>query len=312
MKQILTALVSCSLAGCSVPIIPAQPQQAVSATFGSTVPRNGTAVDMNWWARIGDAQLTELLRAAGRNSPDLRTAAANIISARAQARQSYGATLPSLDASATATRSGGEGIERTDTTSVDFDASWEIDLFGKASNTARANRIRVKAREADYAGAYVSLAAEVADSYVAYRGCRASQAVYSEALSSQRATLKATQELVDTGLSPESDLALARANVASAEISLQDQTAECDVSAQSIATLVGESQSGVRQILSKGGGLPSSAPFRVSSVPADVLRQRPDVAAAEMDFAAVLLDLKVAEAELYPSLTLGGTLTASK
>jgi NodT family efflux transporter outer membrane factor (OMF) lipoprotein len=137
------------------------------------------------------------------------------------------------------------------------------------------------------------------------------EGVYREALGSQRQTLEATQNLVGAGLRADSDLSLARANVANSEIAHQSQRAECRVLAQSLATVVGVSQDRVDAILARGGGLPAARGFRVAEVPADMLRQRPDVAAAERDFAAALLDVRVAQADLWPSLTLGGSVTLS-
>ena len=319
MKPALPLFLTAALAGCSVPIVAPQPQQPVAARFSSATPAStatgnataNTGLDMGWWSRIGDAQLTELLLLAQANSPDLRTAAANVMSARARARESGADQYPAVTGQASATRSRTEGMAATDSTSALVDATWEIDLFAKAANTARASRLRSRASEADYAGAYVTLSAEVADTYMDYRACKLAEGVYREALNSQRQTLTATGDLVDLGLSPASEQALARANVASAEISLESQRTDCALVAQSMATLVGAPQDRIRAILAKGGGLPAAKPFRVTSVPSDMLRQRSDVLSAELEFAASLKDLRVAQSELYPSLTLGGTVTAS-
>ncbi|MFD1796937.1 efflux transporter outer membrane subunit [Paracoccus aurantiacus] len=300
-----------SVAGCDVPTVEPRPQQAVAAQFTSAVPRSGPALDMNWMTKFGDASLTQLLRLAAQSSPDLRTAAANVLSARAQAGQTAADLYPSVTGQASGTRSGGDDQATGNSHSGLVDASWEVDMFGKLSNSTRADRLRARAEEYDFAGAYVTLAAEVGDAYIEYRACRASEAVYRDAVASQKQTLSSTQELAGSGLSADSELALARANVSSAEISLADQAADCEVVAQSLATLVGAPQNQVRSILGTGSALPIVKGFRVTSVPSDMLRQRSDVAAAEANFAAELLDMKVAKADLYPSLTLDGSVTVT-
>ena len=304
------SLLLCSaLTACSVPVIAPDATQQVNGKFGAQIPQAETELDIDWWSKYGDASLVSLLQLARVNSPDLRSAAAQIVSARAQAGQSYATEFPSVIGNASASISDGENTERTKTQSALVDASWEIDLFGKAANATRASVFRARASEYDYVGAYVSLSAEVADGYVAYRACRALEAIDRRTVSSQRETLNATSELVGAGLSAQPDLSLARANVASAEISLRDQSTDCQVSALSLATLIGVPASQVQTILDQGNGLPPLTPFRVSSITTDVLRQRSDVASAEMSFAATLRDLDVARADLYPSLTLGGSVT---
>ena len=312
MKPTLALLGASLLAGCNVPLIRPDADQAVAAHFAATLPASSKTLDINWWSRVGDAQLTDMLVLAQANSPDLRSAAANVVAARARAGQSSASLYPNVTGSASATASESDAGGRTETNTAMVDASWEVDLFGKARNGARAERARALAEEQSYAGSYVSLSAEVANGYVDYRACKLAETEYRNALASQQETVAATRSLVGAGLSAAADLSLAQANVASAEINLTNQRADCRVAAQSLTRVVGVTQGQIDAILDKGRGLPATRPFRVTSVPADMLRQRPDVVAAETRFAASLLDLKVAQANLYPSLTLGGSVTVSE
>lgn len=184
-----------------------------------------------------------------------------------------------------------------------------FDLFGRARQTADAARLSAAAEEAAFTGAFTSLSAEVADTYVQYRACRMMEAIYRQALASQAETLKATDELASVGLSPDSDPALARANAASAAISLETQQADCRVIAQSLAVAVGVSQDRIDAILAGGGGLPAARAFRISEIPAEALRQRPDVIEAELAFASAMKTMGAAQAGLFPALSLGGTIT---
>lgn len=312
MTRALLAASLILLAGCSVPIVAPDARQATAAQFAAPVPQAQAALAIDWWSRIGDAQLTELLTLAQAGSPTLRTAAAQVMAARARAGQDAAALWPDVTGQASVKDSDSEVTAQTRTRTAALDASWELDLFGRASKAAKAERLRAKAEEHAYAGAYVSLSAEVADTYVQYRACRMIEQVYRDAVASQGQTIEATQRLVTAGLRAEADLALARANQASARISLDSQVADCRVLAQTLAVLTGQPQDAVDAILAKGGGMPAAKGFRVAEVPADMLRQRPDIAEAELTFAASLLDLGVAQAELYPSLTLGGSVTLSE
>lgn len=311
MKTALALMGACLLAGCGVPLIKPDNEQAVAAHYATSVPSASATLDTDWWSRVGDAQLTDLLSLARANSPDLRSAAATVMAARAQAGQSSADLYPNATGTISSTV-GDEGVGgRTGSTTGLLDASWEVDFLSRARNTALADSTRARADEISYAGSYVSLAAEVANGYVDYRSCELTEAEYRNTLASQRETLAATRSLVNAGLSAPSDLSLARATVATAEINLTDQRADCLVAAQSLTKLVGVSREQVDAILSNGGGLPAAKPFRVTSVPADMLRQRPDVVAEEKRFAASLIDLKVAQANLYPSLTIDGTVTVA-
>ena len=300
------------LTACNVPIVEPQPRQLVSARFTAGAPQAGNMLDANWWAQFGDPQLSELMTLARANNPDLRSAAASVMKARALAGQTAADLYPQATGTASSTAAGAEGVRREITNSGSLDASWEIDLFGRTRLNTRSARMSAAAEEAAFGGAYVSLSAEVADYYVQYRACQQIESLYRAALASQRDTRGVTRELTEAGIVPDSDRALADAYVASAAISLESQTADCRVLAQSLAVSVGIAQGQADAILGRGSsGIPRAQAFRVTAVPADALRQRPDVIEAEFAFASAMLSLGAARADLFPSLTLGGTITAT-
>lgn len=311
MKHTVILVATAILAGCAVPIMTPDAQQTVSAQFVTPIPAGSIELDTNWWARFNDPQLKALLELARTQSPDLRTAAANVISARATARKSGADLFPALSGSASHSISGSDTLSRNTSNYIGLDASWEIDLFSKALSQTKADKTRADAEAVTYAGAYVTLSSEVADYFVQYRACREVEYIYRQALGSQRKTLSATSDLVKAGISALGEQSLARANVASALININTQSAECQLVAQRLAVIVGVGQSEINTLLSKGNSLPSPKGFRVTSVPADLMRQRPDIIAAELEFSASLEDIRVAQADRYPALTLSGTLELS-
>lgn len=308
----LTALAGC-MAAVPAPMTDAPPRVALASGWRAPVPHGGSVAAMEgWWQAVGDPDMARIQALAMENSPTLQSAAAAIRVARAQAQEAGAAPWPSLSASDSAKRGGslgggsaGVGISRTAT----LDASWEPDIFGGQSASARAALLRASGAEASWNDARVSLMAEVADDYAQYRACRQIAAIYRDGTASQQETIRATQALATSGLSSEADLALARASAAAANITLTTQLASCDILAKSTALAAGVDEGQIRPDLDRAIRIPRVPPVAASGVPADLIRQRPDIAASEADLAAALADVGVARADLMPSLSLGGALT---
>jgi NodT family efflux transporter outer membrane factor (OMF) lipoprotein len=299
----LLGLSACILSAC-VPATLSPAFQTVSARYSAPVPQTARQMDAGWFASFRDPGLEALLAKAKRTSPDLRSAAAAVLKARALAGEDGG---PSLTAAASAMRQGSDGTT-TEVSATSLDASWEVDLFGKARQTRAAARASAAAEEMAYAGAFTSLAAEIADDYVQYRACRQIETIYRAAAGSQDETLGATKALVGSGLAPKSDAALAEAYAASARMQATTAHADCRILAQTLAVAVGVPQDEVDAILAKGTRLPAPQGFAVK-LPADALRQRPDVVEAELRLAAASATFGAAQADFFPQLTLSGDLT---
>jgi len=270
---------------------------------------------LDWWSGFNDPALDQLLALSEQRSTALAVATANIEAARATSQSQQSGLLPSATANASVMRSGtnadnSQKVPASTTRSGALDASWELDLFGKTRNEIKAADARVEARVSDWHDARVSLAAEVADDYVQYRACRLLEAAYREELTSQQQTIKATELSAASGLKSTADLALVRASAASSASSLTAQAAECEVLVKSLSELTGGDELKVRALLRSGRkGIPVPKQFLVKSLPADLLRQRPDINSLEKELAANAFEVGAAEADLYPSLSLSGSLT---
>ncbi|EUB99959.1 RND efflux system, outer membrane lipoprotein, NodT family [Rhizobium sp. CF080] len=291
----------------------------IAQYWHATLPHDGKTSDLvAWWGTFHDPALTTLQLAAETSSPDLATAWANIQKARATLASARAGFFPSLTGTASATRSGTEGdktneIAASTTGSGGMDASWEIDLFGKLRRQADAAAHRVAEEAANWHDARVSLAAEVADYYVQYRACRQIERSYSEELASQRQTIRATQTAAASGLTSSADLALAQASAASSSSTLTSQTSECEVLIKTLAELTGGDEPQLRIVLKQGNSsIPSPSTFAVRTLPADMVRQRPDVVSLERELAATAAEVGVAQADFYPSLSLGGSITINQ
>ncbi|TIW37448.1 MAG: efflux transporter outer membrane subunit [Mesorhizobium sp.] len=302
--------------GCVTGIDLRQPEMSIAKVWHATLPHNGHTSDLvSWWSTFSDKSLTSLIATAQSSSPSLESATAEIDRARAALATVQASLLPALNGGGSVIRSGSGGVAANrvpsgTTTSGSLDASWEIDLFGKARQKSEAANLRVQQRAADWHGARVSLAAEVADYYVQYRACRELERAYAAELASQRETIRAMETATDSGFASSADLSLARAGVATSGSTLTAQRSECEVLIKSLACLTGGDEQRVRELLASGRpGIPAPKAFKIAAVPAEALRQRPDVNALELEVAAAIADVGAAKADLYPTLSLNGSVT---
>jgi NodT family efflux transporter outer membrane factor (OMF) lipoprotein len=278
-------------------------------------PPNGKLGELNrWWATFGDPALTTLLEASQQDNPSLAKATAAIDKARANRASIEASSLPQLSATASTGASGSlrNGAATTRTTSMGLDSSWEIDLFGKNRRSAESAAALQEAREADWHDAQVSLAAEVAGTYIDYRSCRIMQKYYEDQADSQAKTTELTSLSAQAGFTAPADARLAEASAASTRAKALTQKTECEVLVKSLVSLTGMEDVAVREKLGKGAAsLPQPENLTATSVPADLLRQRPDIVSAERTLASMNAQIGVAEAGRYPSLTLSGTISLS-
>ena len=295
------------------------PAPAAPSTWQAPLPQaHGGNVGQltQWWQQFDDPVLAQLVTQAEAGSPTLASAWASIEKARATLRSAGASAWPAVNGSASASR-GNQLQTATGTTtgnsrSAGLDASWERDLFGKLRRSTEAAEARLQARTADWHDARVSLAAEVADTYVQYRACQLLADAYEREQLSNAETEKATAAAVKAGFNAPADGALARASLASARSTLVQQKGQCELLVKSLVYLTGADEPALRALMGPGNGqVPRPAALEVQAVPADVLRQRPDLASLERELAATSAEIGVAEADLYPSLSLGGSVTVS-
>ncbi len=280
-----------------------------------------TAALPNWWQRFHDPVLGQIIAEALRSSPDTRTALSKIAEARAQRGLERANLFPRLDAGLTAqashthTRGGGTSSSTLGGQSgsrenygASLDASWEIDLFGKQRQNIRAASEDLAQAEENYYGAQVTLASEVANAYITLRNAEAELAVVENSLSTREETVRLTKwrEEAGTGSALETQQAITTLEQARAAIPTLKQT--ISQTRNQLALLAGKTPGAMDRLLAKRRPVPAP-PARIAiGIPAETLRQRPDVRSAEHGVEAALARTKAAEAERYPSLNLSGTI----
>jgi len=317
-RQCLLALAALLLiAGCATPGgFEPRPRQAIAAPPSDWVaqrPHGASPVELaRWWSAFNDPTLVWLIEAAQGESASIAQAGARIAEAREALARAGGARLPSLDAALSRTRGpvsfGGAPFLRTQDL-LQFQSSWEIDLFGGLAAARQAEQARLTARTAGWHEARVAVAAEVASAYIALRGCEAQTALDRQSLASRTDTERLTRVALSAGLQAADAALLARAQTADQSARLQARLAECDLAVKALVALTGSTESALRARLAQAPmGLPAPAAFQVESLPVQLLAQRPDLAAAEADLAAASGDIGTAEARRWPRLALSGAI----
>jgi outer membrane protein, multidrug efflux system len=308
----LAALLPLIVAACATPRLPATPTESAPERWQASLPHGGDALALaNWWQRFDDPLLPALVGQAQLHNPTLAQALARVAEARANARASDAARWPSLNLAAQGTRgaSAGSGFTTSTQSSAGLDASWEVDLFGATRAQVAAAQARSEQAALAWHDARITLAADVAQTYVSFRACESQQQVLDQDAASQRQSAELAREKVRVGFESPANGALADGAAADATNRAIAQRADCDVLVKSLVLLTGQGEAALRERLKPASAtLPQPAAFGVGTLPAQLLAQRPDIAAAERGLVAAAAEVGVAEAARYPRLTFSGNL----
>lgn len=312
IKRLSTLLILPIVTACTVHPDYIKPNLDSPEAWQTNIPHGGNVDNLNdWWAQFNDPTLIKLLAASQLNNPSLDKAVAsiqlsraNLKSAKAQAKPSIGGVV-----SADERKSGNAGGSGTiESRSARIDAGWELDLFGRVGFGNDAAQARVDADTLAWHEARVSLAAEVATNYVNYRACVLTVNTLKKALVSKKETARITQISADAGFTAPADALLANASAGTSYSAVVGQQAACDLSVKTLVALTNLPEEAVRLSLSENIGLPTPAQFDVESLPANLIRQRPDLVADERRLMAANADIGLAKTALYPSISLNGSI----
>ena len=299
------------LAACATPRLPAMPSAPLPAQWQATLPHGGDVRQLaDWWRGFDDPLVSALIDQAQASSPTLAQSLARVAQARAELRGAQSQRWPAANLTAQAQRaSSAASFVPATQSGVAVDASWEVDLFGATRAQVAAAQARGERAGLDWHAARITLAADVAATYVALRSCEAQRAVDDADAVSQQQSAALTREKVRVGFEAPANGALADGAAAEAGNRAIAQRADCDVLLQSLSVLSGQSVADLRpRLATRTALLPQPAAFAVSTLPTQLLAQRPDIAAAERELVAAAADVGVADAARYPRLSFNGTL----
>ncbi|MDR1350361.1 MAG: efflux transporter outer membrane subunit [Zoogloeaceae bacterium] len=265
-----------------------------------------TQTPASWWMAFGDQELDDLMQRALENAPDRRLAAARLRQARARRNLARADYWPTLSADARASRSPGSSDNDTHY-QVGFDASWEVDIFGRVRHTVAASDADLAVAEADLAFAEVTLAAEIAREYVTYRALQARYAIAEQNAQSQTELLELVRWRAAAGLVSDLDVENARILLAQTEANLPFLVNERINALHRLDVLLGLTPGSLESTLSTPRPLPQPPEKIAIGIPVDTLARRPDVRAAEASLRAESERAYAQGAERFPQLTLSGS-----
>jgi outer membrane protein, multidrug efflux system len=208
-----TSGLALALCGCSSvgPERPAGTAVDIPASWSVSADATRTPASSlaQWWSRFDDPLLARLVAEALQANISVKSALAALLQARALRDVAAGGLLPAVDASASAQRSR-RGSSAANSFQAGLDASWELDIFGANRSALKASNAAASAAAATLGDVQVSIAAEVALSYISLRGYQERLAIAHANLDSQQETLQITQWRLQAGLVTSLDAEQAR------------------------------------------------------------------------------------------------------
>jgi multidrug efflux system outer membrane protein len=300
-------------------------------------PRANTDSDSQpfWWRWFGDPELDKLVGMATAGNLDLKTAYIRITESRIEVLAARAQGLPSLNASASYTREqlGLAGILKSKGVSsasgpaaspavsglisslespvnlyqLGFDASWELDLFGKVRRNVEASQAQSAAAIEARNDLLVSLEAEVAETYLQLRAAQTLRQITFEVITTQREIVELTDNRRAHGLASDPDVEAARGQLANLESELPAYEQSLIASRHALAVLTGQTPEALDAEFGETGTLPVLPKGVPVGIPSALARRRPDIRAAEASLHAATAEIGVSVASMFPDISLAGT-----
>ena len=328
--------VSCASMGATAPAVE-QPDIGVAVPEAWTTPKlpatdvapadereaadaEGLAPD--WWTDFGDPALDQAVQQALEQNRDLVAAASRLEQAAADSRIAGSGLLPTVQVGFNGSRRkqnfigfpipGSAGAVLSTVSAnmgVSLDTTWDADLWGRLRAGARASLADLQATAADYRGAQLSIAGQTVKAWLAAVEARQQISLAEATVVSFRGSSEQVRARFESGLRSSLDVRLSLSSLAGAEALLQQRRQQLDATQRQLGVLLGQYSRVDFPIATELPDVPAAVP---AGLPADLVRRRPDLVAAERRLASVNQQLVVAERDLYPRISLtGSTGTAS-
>jgi NodT family efflux transporter outer membrane factor (OMF) lipoprotein len=265
-----------------------------------------------WWGKFEDPALNRLISAALKDNPDISAATARIRESRARRDAEFAGLFPTLDGGvstnsrSTDTDPGGR-VSGT-SYSANLDASWEADLFGRRRSAVQAAAANVGAAEENFHSVHAALAAEIASTYTSLRADEARLSVLRRNVTTREQTAQLATWRLEAGEADSLESSQALSSLESARAAIPSLEQAIAQGRNQLALLAGREPGALDSMLGGGKGIPSPPDSLAIGIPADVLRQRPDVRVAGYQVLAAAANTRAADAARYPSLNLSGSL----
>ncbi len=282
-----------------------KPAIAIPAAWNGAADRSPARLG-GWWRGLRDPLLDRLVADGVSGGVDAAVAMARLRQARADFAAAGGALSPTLDAAGKYMRMSGPDVAQ-----LGLRPKWEIDLFGGARRGAEASYYGLQSAREQLCAALVVLAADIADNYVRLRGAQTRIAIARRNAASQRRTVALTETRLSAGAASALDLMNAETQAAATEAQIPALRIDYAGFLDRLALLTGRPAAELAPLLDKPRAVPAVPPRVAAGLPAALLQNRPDIRAAERDYAAATARIGQKQAALYPAVSLTGTIDAS-
>lgn len=303
----LFTLLLSALTGCA-----SQPEHALPPVEPPSANESSPALAslaQHWWESFEDPVLNRLMADALRDNLDLASAVERVREVRAQHNLAAAELYPEMGIAGRYGRSR-TALEAASTKySYGVDLAWELDLFGRLKALRNEASAELKAAQQDYLSLRLSLMAEVANNYLQYRLAQQLMAIASETGINQAQTARVTRARLELGSANRLDLERIESQVAITQAEIPIARQQAQAASYNLAYLLASEQTSIDRLLAEPA--PPSIRFSESAlpqllaIPAEVLRERPDVRAAEQRLYSADQSLVAQKAARYPQLTLG-------
>lgn len=260
-------------------------------------------VDQQWWRQFSDPLLDSLIQLGQERNYDLKMAMQRMAVARAAMNQAKSGYYPTVDLSA------GWSIDKD--FNAGLNASWQIDLFGKVRAGVKAKRADYRATQAEYAGSMVSISAQIASTYFTLRSQQRLLQVARAHCESQMKIVDIAKARYNAELASKLDVAQAYQTYYTTAATIPSLENSVTTSINALGVLIGKFPEEALAVLAEPGPLPNWISTVSADIPADVVRQRPDVIEAVQQVEAAAAQVGIAKKDFLPSLTIEGSIGSS-
>lgn len=286
--------------------------------YGQAQPGTSGEDDLRfWWQAFNDTTLNDLVEIARKENPSLRIAGLRIAESRALLGIATGSQYPQVQQATGAVgrvdswpTEGSNSGDHSDFTSYNlgFNLGWELDFWGRYQRGIESADAAFFSSITNQQNAQVLLSAQVVQTYFAYRTTQAQIEIAQMNADLQKRSLEITQRLYNSGQDSELDLQQARTQYLATTATIPNLEISLHQFSNALSVLLGRPPGEMPELVAQAGELPILDPEMIQSIPANLLMRRPDIRTSAWQVAAQSAQIGVAEADLYPSVSLFGTI----
>ncbi|MFT6106875.1 MAG: multidrug efflux system outer membrane protein [Rickettsiales bacterium] len=269
---------------------------------------------LNWWESLEDKQLDALISKSLTNNKDVSIAIANLFKARQVTSESRFDRFPAVTANGSYRRThfsqevGFVNAANANNADIGFDASWEIDLFGRVSERIKANVALENSAQSNLRNMYVVISSEVSRGYIELRGAQYRLDIAKRNVENQTETFKLTEKLTNGGIGTRIDILRAKTQLETTKSTIPALKAEISANINRLSVLTGQVPNALKSELTSSKPLPTiPSQVNIGNV-ADLLKRRPDILIAKNDLKAAIANYNVSIKDQFPTVNIVGAI----